>query len=157
MTNLRVTQDAAETLSNVSPDLRVTQIVLEMLSGSSTTVAPGRGFGPPLAIFANIPNRSDAIAMTDFIAAHIIKHHAINEELARQYRSPVSVAPLDGPLNADWFGRHEILHRAIEDIIGIETTSVIGGEPWSNDADFADWMLVHRDKHDLIEQTLGLY
>lgn len=95
-------------------------------------------------------------ALREWVAAHDIRHRLYQNTLMGQ-NYLVNLVPLDGEVNADWFGRHILAHMALTDALPQPvTTSTSALAAWRDEKSFYSWHDLHTLLHRQLDNALNL-
>lgn len=97
----------------------------------------------------------DETALKDWSGAHAIRHLTLDKEMARQQMA-VATVTLFGELDDDWFGRHWLKHRSLNQVKNAGTSLSSFEHGWRNENEFYTWHRAHNRAHVNIERALGI-
>lgn len=92
-----------------------------------------------------------------FVSLHEIEHRRIYNTLADN-GVITTQWPLTGKVDDDWHGRHAMMHRAIEQALGIFGYPPLDGGflggPWRDSEAFHSWQQQHAERHRIIASAI---
>ena len=88
----------------------------------------------------------DDAALEEFYAQHAEAHVNLNNVLSQQFGITLDNPDLSGPADAQWFGDHWLLHKALDQ--ALETVSYPGlSMDWANEQRFNEWHSANLSAH----------
>ena len=101
-------------------------------------------------------NYGNENGLVEWVSAHHLRHIVYQNELLRQGTAVYSV-PLDGKVNADWFGRHILMHIALNNVLTYGATpSSYALTSWKDEKSFYSWHDLHNLLHRDLDNALNL-
>ena len=97
----------------------------------------------------------DESTMRDWAGVHAIRHMTLDREMARQHHA-IETVTLMGKLDEDWFGRHWLKHRSLNQVKEGATSTISFERPWRNENAFHTWHRAHNRAHVNIDRALGI-
>jgi hypothetical protein len=102
-------------------------------------------------------------AIQEWSGRHWLKHDTYFKEMHRR-GAAINPVALEGPINADWFGRHMLNHMALMQLTNLSDSSYNLGSlstPWDPTGEgdeqvFHDWMYLHDRIHSKIDRQLAI-
>ena len=98
----------------------------------------------------------DKAALKEWELAHLLRHH-LYEDVALDQGEQLELPPLWGSINADWFGRHLLVHMGLTVFLPEPVTTgtdTLAG--WDDAASFYSWHDLHTLLHRQLDNALGL-
>lgn len=98
----------------------------------------------------------DDKALRDWAFAHE-ERHRLYEDVAHRQSEQLELPPLMGKINADWFGRHLLVHVGL--MMFLPEPATTGTDPlrgWDDAQSFYSWHDLHTLLHRQLDDALGL-
>ena len=90
------------------------------------------------------------LSQEQFLQIHALEHRRIYNFLLRKGIQQ-SFMPLIGAVTPDWFGRHALMHTALERSLKVlgypHLTGAAERQPWDTQDSFYDWQQQHTARH----------
>jgi hypothetical protein len=95
--------------------------------------------------------------LQDWLDSHDQQHYAERQAIALT-GIPLFPRNFQGPINAEWFGRHMVEHTTLINFaLPDDTVNSVSMEmQWSNEDQFYRWHQIHNLLHQRLDQALGI-
>lgn len=100
----------------------------------------------------------DKDSIQPWIDAHDQRHFSERQRIAMK-GIPLFARNFQGPINAEWFGRHMLEHSVLKDFSVPDSTinSVSMEMQWTDEQQFYRWHQMHNLLHERLDRALGIY